>query len=80
MCTVCGQVSGHNPRCPEYDSRENAVYICDKCGEGIHGGDKMLEHDGNKICADCITDMTCEELLNMLGTPLREVQAEEVYE
>lgn len=78
MCGICGQLFGHDPRCPDYDSRDGAVYICQKCGEGIHSGEKILESDGKKLCSDCVDDLSHEELLEFVGVPMRTVDAEEL--
>ena len=73
MCEVCGQVSGHHLRCPEYNSRIGAVYICQNCGEGIHSGEEALFFEGKKICSECVEDMSRKELLQFIGFPMREV-------
>ena len=74
MCEICGQVFGHDSRCPNYDSKIGAIYICSNCGEGIHNGEKLLEHKGKKICLECLENMSATDLLNIVGLSIQTVE------
>lgn len=80
MCEICGQAMGHHPRCPDYDSKVGAVFLCQKCGEGIRSGEKALIFNGQRICTDCVEDMSGRELLESIGIPMHIVDVEELID
>ncbi len=66
MCSICRQIPCH-PRCPNAPEPE-PVYICSECGEGIFEEDKYYEAgNGDRICKDCIEDMSASELMELFG-------------
>lgn len=77
MCPECGGIFTHDWRCPYYDSRKNAVYICRRCAEGIGAGDTALIIDGRALCSECVGDMDAKDLLAFTGYEMRQVEAEE---
>lgn len=67
MCQVCGCICGHLKGCPEGPEPIPALH-CDLCGEPINAGDRFVElPDGQKVCADCIDNMTSEQAIELCG-------------
>ena len=51
-----------------------AVCVCHGCGEDI------VPVDGDNYCEYCIEDMTCEELIHLLGFDWKEASEEDIYD
>lgn len=68
MCSVCLSIPCM-ARCPGA-SEPTPIYKCSKCGEGIYEGDKFYDGIGEEVCEECISDMSAEEILEMVGEKL----------
>ena len=77
MCEICGGLTSHDRRCPYYNSKKNAVYICEQCDEGIHSGEDALVVENKAICSECVYEMDAVELLAFVGHSIRQVELEE---
>lgn len=65
MCAICG-TSPCSVRCPNYAPK--TLHKCSHCGFDITTDDEFLSYyNGKYYHADCLTDMTGEEIADMLG-------------
>lgn len=75
MCSECYMNPCH-PCCPNAPEPK-AIYKCATCGEGITDGEEFIEYDGEYYHADCICEMTAEELGTIFGFRVEIAQEEE---
>ena len=76
ICSVCRQTPCH-PRCPNYDPKQDAVYVCSDCGEYILEGEEYIETLAGPIHADCAEGMILSELLTLLGERILTAEKED---
>lgn len=73
QCDICGQVIGHNYRCPNYIPRKPSHY-CSSCGEGIYEGEEYIQNqDGDFRHYECFYGM--KDLLEWLGYEIKIVES-----
>ena len=68
-CDICGRVSGHDLRCPNY-SPQKKLYYCSSCGEAIFNGEEYIENlNGEYRHSDCFHGI--KDLLKWLGYEIK---------
>ena len=75
MCSICRRTPCH-PRCPNYDPKDDAVFLCQECGEYILEGEEYIETLSGPIHTDCAESMTLSELMEAFGETIRTAEKE----
>ncbi len=45
--------------------------ICEECRQPIHDGEQFADFGGECYCRECLHDMRLEEIMELVGFPLR---------
>ena len=49
------------------ERKDEPIYVCESCQEGIFDGDEYVDIDGSYHHLYCLEDMSTRELLEFLG-------------
>lgn len=76
MCSICNQLICPE-LCPNHEGR--SIYTCSHCKEGICIGDSYYKLGGSYFHKECLLECyDKEELLSLLGAPVRRASEIEV--
>ena len=51
----------------DFEERRDKIYTCESCGSDIYDGDDCLITVNGVICRSCVTIMTSEDVVELLG-------------